>query len=378
MAGDGEILCVFGTRPEAIKLAPVIQAARDRQNLSLRVCITGQHREMVDSLLSFFGITPDDDLDVMRPNQDLTDVTTAVLAKLRDLFAQRRPACVLVQGDTTSVMAAALAAFYAKVPVAHLEAGLRTGDLQSPWPEEMNRRIATLTSALHFCPTESSAANLRREGVADEGIEVTGNTVIDALLNVTGKIEADAALRKELEERFHWLDAKRRLVLATCHRRENHGEPLRSICRALARIVERGDVQVALPVHPNPNVKSVVEEELRGLPQVTLLPPQDYVPFTYLMQRAALVLTDSGGVQEEAPSLGKPVLVMRDTTERPEGVAAGTVKLVGPREDRIVGETATLLDDAEAYQAMASAVNPYGDGKAAGRVVARLAKEFGR
>ena len=376
MAG-GNILCVFGTRPEAIKLAPVIRELRSHPQLRLTTCITGQHREMLEGVWKLFDIEPDIDLQIMRPGQSLNEMTAMILNRLGDVFAQSQPDCVLVQGDTTSVMATALAAFHARIPLAHLEAGLRTWDLQSPWPEEMNRRVTTLAAALHFCPTQAAAENLQREGVPPERITVTGNTVIDAFLDVRKRIETDGALRQECRKQFAFLDNQRKLILVTGHRRENFGDRLTAICRAVVRLSRRDDVQIVYPVHLNPNVQETVREILDGAANVTLMPPVDYPQFVFLLSRAAVVLTDSGGVQEEAPAAGKPVLVTRDTTERPEGVAAGTVKLVGADENRIVAEVSRLLDDAQAYAAMAKAINPYGDGRAASRVAQRLAEEFG-
>jgi UDP-N-acetylglucosamine 2-epimerase (non-hydrolysing) len=332
---------------------------------------------MLDPVLDFFAIRPDADLAVMKPDQDLTDVTGAVLAGLRRVLAEMRPDRVLVHGDTTTTFAAALAAFYARVPVGHVEAGLRSGNIQSPWPEEMNRRLADGLSDLLFAPTESAAAHLRAEGVKDKRIRVTGNTVIDALFHVRDRLAADSALNAQLEKRFAAETAARRTILVTGHRRESFGAGFERIADALARLAKRPDVGIVYPVHPNPNVSGPIRRRLGGIPGIHLIDPVDYVAFVFLMQRADIVLTDSGGIQEEAPSLGKPVLVMRDVTERPEAVTAGTVQLVGTDAGRIVGEAGRLLDDPEAYRAMSRAHNPYGDGRASRRIVEEVAREHG-
>jgi UDP-N-acetylglucosamine 2-epimerase (non-hydrolysing) len=324
-------------------------------------------------VLSLFDIVPDDDLDVMEPGQTLPGLFAKLLAGMTTLLDRRRPDLILVHGDTSTTLAAALAAFYAKVPVGHVEAGLRTGNLAAPWPEEANRRLTAPLAALHFAPTARSRDNLLAENIPGDGIHVTGNTVIDALLEVAARIERDVALRAELDARFPFLDAGKRLVLVTGHRRENFGGGFEQICGALADLASRGDTQVVYPVHLNPNVQEPVNRILGSVPDVHLIAPQDYLPFVYLMSRAALIATDSGGVQEEAPSLGKPVLVLRETTERPEAVEAGTVRLVGTDRARIVAEANRLLDDDTAYQAMARAHNPYGDGQAAARIVRVIA-----
>ncbi|MCY2987485.1 MAG: UDP-N-acetylglucosamine 2-epimerase (non-hydrolyzing) [Planctomycetota bacterium] len=370
-----KILVVFGTRPEAIKLAPVIKELQATGAAETRVCVTGQHRQMLDQVLKLFGITPDFDLNLMRPGQDLTDVTAGVLQGMRLVLSEFRPDWVVVQGDTTTTFAATLAAFYQKSRVAHVEAGLRTGCLLAPWPEELNRRLTTVMANLHFPPTARAAACLLREGVSAEVICETGNTVIDALLMVVERIRSDDSLAVALRERFDFLSPDCRLLLVTGHRRESFGQPLEAICRALRRLGERPDVQIVYPVHPNPNVQQLVKQYLSGLPRVHLIDPQDYLPFVYLMMRAYLIITDSGGVQEEAPSLGKPVLVMRDTTERPEAVEAGTVRLVGAHEHRIVDEATRLLEDQREYQRMSSVHNPYGDGQASSRIVRRMLQE---
>lgn len=365
------VLSVFGTRPEAIKMAPVVKALAAADGVEARVCVTGQHREMLDQVLSLFRITPEYDLALMKPGQTLGDVTSAVLAGLDGVLAEFKPDIVLVHGDTTTTLSASLAAYYRQTPVGHVEAGLRTGNIYSPWPEEINRKVAGAVAELHFAPTDKSRANLRSEGVPEDRIFVTGNTVIDALQDVVKLIGEDAALSADLANRFG-IPEDRRIILVTGHRRESFGGGFDRICEALARLAERPDVEVVYPVHLNPNVKGPVERLLGGRENVRLMPPQDYLPFVYLMSRAELIVTDSGGVQEEAPSLGKPVLVMRDTTERPEAVEAGTVKLVGTDVERIVATAGELLDDPEAYRAMNRAHNPYGDGQAAARIVDAL------
>ncbi len=371
------ILSVFGTRPEAIKMAPVVLALRAKAGVDCRVCVTGQHRDMVDPVLDFFAIEPDADLAVMKADQDLTDVTGAVLLGLRRVLAEIQPDRVLVHGDTTTTFAAALAAFYARIPVGHVEAGLRSGNILAPWPEEMNRRLADGLSDLLFAPTESAAAHLRDEGVKNKNIRVTGNTVIDALFHVRDRLASDGQLRAALEQRFAAETGAKRLILVTGHRRESFGGGFERIAEALARLAQRPDVAIVYPLHPNPNVAGPMRRLLGTLPRVHLIDPVDYVAFVFLMQRADIVLTDSGGIQEEAPSLGKPVLVMRDVTERPEAVTAGTVRLVGTDATRIVGETERLLDDAEAYKEMSRAHNPYGDGQASRRIVEELVREHG-
>lgn len=365
------VLSVFGTRPEAIKMAPVVTTLAAAEGVESRVCVTGQHREMLDQVLSLFAITPDYDLAVMKSGQTLGDVTSAVLSGLDGVLADFCPDVVLVHGDTTTTLSASLAAYYRQTPVGHVEAGLRTGNIYSPWPEEINRKVTGAIAELHFAPTEKSRVNLRNEGVPEDRVVVTGNTVIDALHDVVKLIDGDAALSSELADRFG-LVGGRRIILVTGHRRESFGGGFERICEALVRLAERPDVEVVYPVHLNPNVKGPVERLLGGHSNIRLLPPQDYLPFVYLMSRAELIITDSGGVQEEAPSLGKPVLVMRDTTERPEAVDAGTVRLVGTDVDRIVSAARELLDDAGAYRAMSRAHNPYGDGQAAGRILDAL------
>ncbi len=352
-------------------MAPVVRALAAEPGVDARVCVTAQHRQMLDQVLALFDIAPDYDLNLMRPGQGLEDITSGVLMALSPVLDDFRPHLVLVHGDTTTTLAASLAAYYRKIPVGHVEAGLRTGNILSPWPEEINRKVTGTIAALHFAPTEASRANLLAEAVAADSIDVTGNTVIDALLDVVAKIEREPELAAGLERQFA-LNPQKRLILVTGHRRESFGDGFDRICEALARLAQRDDVEIVYPLHLNPQVKGPVEARLSHLANVHLIAPQDYLPFVYLMSRAAIILTDSGGVQEEAPSLGKPVLVMRETTERPEAVAAGTVKLVGTDSDLIVREASQLLDDPAAYQAMSFAHNPYGDGKAASRIVASI------
>jgi UDP-N-acetylglucosamine 2-epimerase (non-hydrolysing) len=361
------VLTVFGTRPEAIKMAPVVKALAGAEQIEARVCVTAQHREMLDQVLELFNIAPDYDLNLMKPGQDLTDITVGVLHGLKPVLAEFNPDLVLVHGDTTTTLAASLAAYYQRIPVGHVEAGLRTGNILSPWPEEVNRKVAGAITRLHFAPTERSKQNLTAENVSENHIFVTGNTVIDALLDVVRKLDDDAAISQKLDMALG-IDTSRRMVLVTGHRRESFGDGFQRICDALACLAERNDIQIIYPVHLNPNVKGPVEERLGSLNNVHLIPPQDYLPFVHLMRRAHIILTDSGGVQEEAPSLGKPVLVMRDTTERPEAVDAGTVKIVGTDSGFIIGEVSKLLDDPVAYDAMSHAHNPYGDGQAAQRI----------
>ena len=369
-----KVLAIFGTRPEAIKMAPVIRELHQRSadsHAQTIVCVTAQHRQMLDQVLSLFDIRPDYDLDLMRDNQSLSEITAKVLTSVDEILTQEKPDWVLVQGDTTTAMAASLAAFYRQIKVGHVEAGLRTWNKLQPFPEEINRKIADGVADLHFAPTETARQNLLREGFDDKTIRVTGNTVIDALHWVAA-------------QPFDWersnlgtaaLDAPgTRLILVTAHRRENFGAPLENICAALREIAERyrRDVRIVYPVHLNPNVQEPAYRLLRDAPNITLLPPLDYLPMVQLMKRAYLVLTDSGGIQEEAPGLGKPVLVLREVTERPEAVEAGTVKVVGTDRARIVAETVRLLDDRAEYARMAHAVNPYGDGHAAERIVEAL------
>ncbi len=363
-----KVLTVFGTRPEAIKMAPVVKALAANSAFDAKVCVTAQHRQMLDQVLDIFAIRPDFDLNLMKPGQDLSDITSNVLLGMRDVFKQWQPDLVLVHGDTTTTLAASLSAYYARIRVGHVEAGLRTGDKYAPWPEEMNRRLAASLTDIHFAPTEKARANLLREGIDPQTIHVTGNTVIDALLDVVERVRTDAALQSRLASQFDFINPAKRLILVTGHRRENFGAGFENICHALRDIAARGDAQIVYPVHLNPNVQEPVRRILDGVPDIHLIAPLDYLPFIYMMDRSVLLITDSGGIQEEAPSLGKPVLVMRDTTERPEAVDAGTVKLVGTDRATIVREAHRLLDDATAYDIMARAHNPYGDGQAATRI----------
>lgn len=371
-----KVMLVFGTRPEAIKMAPLVKELLALAGqIETVVCVTAQHREMLDQVLQLFDIAPQYDLNIMKAGQDLSDITSNILTGLKAVLQQEKPDWVLVHGDTTTTLAASLAAFYAQVPVGHVEAGLRTGNKRAPYPEEMNRRLTSVIADIHFAPTAAAQAHLLREGVAPETIHVTGNTVIDALLAVVNKLRQDTQAQKTLQERFAFLNPARRLILVTGHRRENFGAGFENICNALADIAaEHSDVEILYPVHLNPNVRQPVAEILakRQLDNVHLIDPVDYLPFVYLMDRAYLIITDSGGVQEEAPSLGKPVLVMRETTERPEAVDAGTVILVGTSREKIVREARRLLHDTEAYAQMAKAHNPYGDGTAARRIATTL------
>lgn len=371
-----KVMVVFGTRPEAIKMAPLVQALKAMpEQFETRLCVTAQHRQMLDQVLNLFELTPDYDLNLMQAGQTLADITTRALAGVQGVIKAFQPDIVLVHGDTTTTFSASLAAFYERTAVGHIEAGLRTHNLYSPWPEEANRQLTGVLTRLHFAPTETARQNLLAEGKSSSGIEVTGNTVIDALLTVSQKLKDHAELRREFDEKFAFLDDSKRLILVTGHRRENFGEGFEQICTGLARLAERDDVQVLYPMHMNPNVREPVNRILADKPNVHLIEPQDYLPFVYLMNRAYLIITDSGGIQEEAPSLGKPVLVMRDTTERPEAVDAGTVRLVGANSERIHAEATKLLDDRAEYQRMAETHNPYGDGLACSRIVARLEHE---
>ncbi|MCK7566097.1 non-hydrolyzing UDP-N-acetylglucosamine 2-epimerase [Marinobacter xestospongiae] len=370
-----KVLTVFGTRPEAIKMAPLVKALGDDSRFESYVCVTAQHREMLDQVLNLFTIEPQFDLNVMKPGQSLAELTGRVIAGVDRVLQEVRPDCLLVHGDTTTTFAASLAGYYHKTCIGHVEAGLRTGNLYSPWPEEGNRRLTGALTNLHFAPTDGARQNLLAEGVEDGLITVTGNTVIDALLNVADRIQRAPELQAELAGRFPFLAADRRLILVTGHRRESFGGGFERICDALARIASNHpECDVVYPVHLNPQVQEPVRRRLGQTPNVHLIAPQDYLPFVYLMQRSHLILTDSGGIQEEAPSLGKPVLVLRDTTERPEAVDAGTVKLVGTNVEAITGTVETLLNDTRAYDDMARAHNPYGDGQACERIIASLAQ----
>jgi len=364
VAATRKILFIFGTRPEAIKLCPVVRFLRANAAFLTRVCVTAQHREMLDQVLEAFGVAPDHDLGLMLPGQTLFQSTSRIVAGLESVLAAERPDMVLVQGDTTTTFCGALSAFYRQIPVGHVEAGLRTGDMNQPFPEEMNRVLTSRLASLHFAATTGAADNLLAEGVAKDRVVVTGNTGIDAVLFVRGALAA-GTLRGDEWPR---LDPARKLILVTAHRRESFGEGFERICRAIARLALRDDIQIVYPVHANPNVQAPVNRSLANLDNVLLVEPLSYVPFVDLMTRAHILLTDSGGVQEEGPSLGKPVLVMREKTERPEAVAAGTARLVGTSEDRIVGEVERLLDDPDEYARMARVHNPYGDGRASERV----------
>jgi UDP-N-acetylglucosamine 2-epimerase (non-hydrolysing) len=368
-----KVLTVFGTRPEAIKMAPLVHALANDEAFDARLCVTAQHREMLDQVLRLFALKPDYDLDIMRPEQGLTEITSRILEGLKQVFAEFRPDVVLVHGDTTTTLAASLAAFYHRIPVGHVEAGLRTGDLYSPWPEEANRKLTGHLATWHFTPTENSRQNLLRENLPDSRIFVTGNTVIDALLWVRDRILSDRQHYDDLAARYPFLDASKKMILVTGHSRESFGGGFERICSALAKLaLQHPEVQIVYPVHLNPNVSEPVNRILSGIDNIVLIDPQEYLPFVWLMHRAWLILTDSGGIQEEAPSLGKPVLVMRETTERPEAVAAGTVRLVGTDEEKIVAEVNHLLTHEEAWQTMSRAHNPYGDGHACARILQAL------
>ncbi|MXJ83796.1 non-hydrolyzing UDP-N-acetylglucosamine 2-epimerase [Klebsiella michiganensis] len=368
-----KVLTVFGTRPEAIKMAPLVHALAKDPHFEAKVCVTAQHREMLDQVLKLFSIVPEYDLNIMQPGQGLTEITCRILEGLKPVLESFKPDVVLVHGDTTTTMAASLAAFYQRIPVGHVEAGLRTGDLSSPWPEEGNRTLTGHLATYHFAPTETSRQNLLRENIADNRITVTGNTVIDALFWVRDRVLSDEALHNELTQRYPFLANGKKMILVTGHRRESFGRGFEQICHALAEIAANNpDVQIVYPVHLNPNVSEPVKRILGHVENVMLIEPQDYLPFVWLMNRAWLILTDSGGIQEEAPSLGKPVLVMREMTERPEAVSAGTVCLVGTDSQRIVNEVTRLLQDESAYQAMSRAHNPYGDGHACHRILSAL------
>lgn len=368
-----KVLTVFGTRPEAIKMAPLVHALARDPHFEAKVCVTAQHREMLDQVLKLFSIVPDYDLNIMQPGQGLTEITCRILEGLKPVLESFKPDVVLVHGDTTTTMAASLAAFYQRIPVGHVEAGLRTGDLNSPWPEEGNRTLTGRLATYHFAPTETSRQNLLQENIADAQITVTGNTVIDALFWVRDRVLSNEALSSELTERYSFLGNGKKMILVTGHRRESFGRGFEQICHALAEIAANNpDVQIVYPVHLNPNVSEPVNRILGHVDNVMLIEPQDYLPFVWLMNRAWLILTDSGGIQEEAPSLAKPVLVMREMTERPEAVSAGTVRLVGTDSQRIVDEVTRLLQDESAYQAMSRAHNPYGDGQACHRILSAL------
>ena len=367
-----KVLSIFGTRPEAIKMAPLVSALQGEPRIQSVVCVTGQHREMLDQVMALFDLRAQHDLDIMVPNQTLNGLFARLISRVDSVLEAEQPDCVLLHGDTSTASACALASFHRRARIGHVEAGLRTGDLAKPFPEEMNRRVVDAVGDWLFAPTAQSRANLLRENLSGR-ITVTGNTVIDALALTCAKLAPEGALAQQLAARYGWLDPQRRLLLVTGHRRESFGEGFRNICAALAELARREDLQIVYPVHLNPQVRNVVMAQLDGLSRVHLIAPLDYLDFVWFMQRAYLILTDSGGVQEEAPSLGKPVLVMRETTERPEGVEAGTARLVGTNPERIVREATRLLDDSDAYEAMARAHNPFGDGLATGRIVELLA-----
>lgn len=368
-----KVLSVFGTRPEAIKMAPLVHALDQDERFESKVCVTAQHREMLDQVLELFEIKPDFDLDIMRPRQSLYQVTSRILEGLESVLKGFRPDVVLVHGDTATTFATALAAYYQKISVGHVEAGLRTGNLNSPWPEEANRRLTGAITRYHFAPTKTSRENLREESVLEEDITVTGNTVIDALFWVRDKISQDKELSNQLASQYSFLNKDKKLILVTGHRRESFGGGFERICEALKNIaIQYPECQILYPVHLNPNVQEPVNRLLNTVDNIFLIEPQDYLPFVYLMTQSYLILTDSGGIQEEAPSLGKPVLVMRDTTERPEAVKAGTVKLVGTDPSMIVGEVSKLIESEEYYAKMGEAHNPYGDGKACRRIITAL------
>lgn len=357
-------------------MAPVVKQLRRVEGVESRICVTAQHRDMLDQALALFDLRPDYDLNIMQDNQTLVDISINALSRLPAVYADFNPDWVLVQGDTTTTFSASLAAFYAKIKVGHIEAGLRTHNVHAPWPEEINRQLTSVIANLHFAPTVAASHNLMAEGVPEESICITGNTVIDALHEVVELLQRDAEQTKNMEARFSFLDSKKKLILVTGHRRENFGEKLEHICHALCRLGRREDVQIVYPVHMNPRVQETVREILGRHENIVLIAPQEYLPFVYLMSKAYLILTDSGGIQEEGPAIAKPVLVMREVTERPEAVDAGTVRLVGTDQHRITSEVTRLLDSPAHYEAMACAHSPYGDGKAAERIVARLLNSY--
>ena len=366
------VLFVFGTRPEALKCFPVVRAAQSCAQIDVQVCVSAQHREMLDQVVELTGMHVDYDLNVMSPGQTLYDTTARVLTGMNGVLEASRPDFVVVQGDTTTAMTAALAAFYRRIPVAHIEAGLRSGDNYSPWPEEVNRKIVGDIAAIHFAPTEQARDNLLREAKPADRVVVTGNTVIDTLLYFSNRLDTNIEQRQKFAEQFSFLDDTKRLILVTGHRRENFDGGIERICESLKTLAGRGDVQIVYPVHPNPNVREIVSAALGKVPNIILIGPQDYLPFVYLLKKSVFVLTDSGGVQEEAPSLGKPVLVMRENTERPEGVTAGTAILVGTSVEKICKNAQLLLDDKATYDAMSKQHNPYGDGLASKRIIEEL------
>lgn len=370
-------LCIFGTRPEVIKMASIIKKLETDPRFNNKICVTGQHQHMTASLFDLFKITPDFDLQVMSANQDLSHLTAKILTGLVAIFKQYTPDCILVHGDTTTTLAASLSAYYHKIPVVHIEAGLRTGDIYSPWPEEINRKLSGALATTHFAPTQQSRQNLLREGVSDKNIFITGNTVIDALFEMVELLETKIELKAQFQQQFFFLSSQRKFILVTGHRRENFGLGFEQICNALTQIAKNfPDIDIVYPVHLNPNVQSPVKSLLAKINNIFLIEPVDYLPFVYLMKSSYLILTDSGGVQEEAPSLGKPVLVMREKTERPEAVNAGTVMLVGTDCDKIVATVTLLLNNTQEYIKVSGAINPYGDGNASSRIIDKLSKRF--
>lgn len=372
-----KIMLVFGTRPEAIKMLPLYHELKKDNSISVSLCVTGQHRNMLDQVLTLFNVKPDFDLEIMQPKQDLTDISIKVLSGLRTLFESFKPDLVLVHGDTATTFATSLACYYQKIKVGHVEAGLRTNNLYSPWPEEANRRLTSVLSYFNFAPTNTSKQNLLKENFTSDNIYVTGNTVIDALYFVVNKIKNDIDINSQLEKQFEFLDFSKKVILITGHRRENFGEGFENICEAVNNLAEtHQDVQFVYPMHLNPNVREPVERYLSNKENIFLIEPLDYLPFVYLMDMSYLILTDSGGIQEEAPSLGKPVLVMRNTTERPEAVEAGTVRLVGTNAKLIVNSVNELIDDADLYSKMSKLHNPYGDGKASKRIAKIISENF--
>lgn len=371
-----KILTVFGTRPEAIKMAPLVKALYSDSRFDSRVCVTAQHREMLDQVLDIFDITPDFDLHIMKPEQTLTNLTSSILVGMSSVYDRFKPEVVLVHGDTITTFATALSAYYQQIPVGHVEAGLRTGNIYSPWPEEANRKLTGAITNYHFAPTINSANNLYHENIDKDNVYITGNTVIDALFLASEIIDTKTELKASYENQFSFLDSNKKLILITGHRRESFGGGFERICEAIQHIaINNEDIQVLYPVHLNPNVQEPVKRLLSGIDNIFLIEPQPYLPFVYLMNRAEIILTDSGGIQEEAPSLGKPVLVMRDTTERPEAVDAGTVKLVGTNVSLICAEVHNLLNNDKTYQTMSRAHNPFGDGKACERICEILGKK---
>jgi UDP-N-acetylglucosamine 2-epimerase (non-hydrolysing) len=371
-----KILVIFGTRPEAIKMAPVIKELRLSRTFDVKVCVTAQHRSMLDQVLSLFEIVPDFDLDLMSASQTLESISARIIESVSLILDKYKPNLVVVHGDTTTTAMVSLASFYKKIPVAHIEAGLRTRNIFSPWPEELNRRITALIASLHFAPTEMSRINLLEENINPSNVEVTGNTVIDALLEVSGRIGRDEKLLTPLMTNFSYLSENKKLLLVTGHRRENFGDGMDEICKALLHLSNRNDIEIVYAVHMNPNVKKPVEAALGNKSNIFLIPPQDYLSFIYLMKRSYVILTDSGGIQEEAPTLGKPVLVMRDTTERPEAIKAGTAQLIGAVHSNIISVVTELLENTELYENMSKKVNPYGDGEAAKKIVRKIKDYF--